>query len=165
MPQGEDTILKCNQQKFEQRVPFVIYADLETLVEKLDSIDGPTTKTASHKPCGYSYIVTDGKPHKEPVVHKGDGGVVAHFLASVIAEKDELALKLKDVVPMKITPFDEMIIRNATRCGICKKVLGSDRVRDHNHLTGLEFNLRRGFDFQLVMEPQERLFFRLEMVK
>ncbi|KAG8176728.1 hypothetical protein JTE90_003359 [Oedothorax gibbosus] len=134
MSQGKDAILKYNQQKFEQRVPFVIYADFETLVEKLDSTDGSTAKTASHKPCGYSYIVI-GKPHKQPVVHRGDGGVEAHFLASVIAEKDQLATKLNEVKPMRITPFDEMIIRNATRCGICKKVLGTNRVMDHDHLT------------------------------
>ncbi|KAG8173466.1 hypothetical protein JTE90_001022, partial [Oedothorax gibbosus] len=54
----------------------------------------------------------------------------------VISEKEQLALKLNEVKPMRITPFDEMIIRNATRSGICKKVLGTDRVRDEDHLTG-----------------------------
>ena len=157
MPQGEDIVMKFNQQKYEQRVPYMIYADFETLVEKLDTTDTTTMKTAVHKPCGYAYVVIgpDGKPYKPPVVHRSDGDVVEHFLTNVIALKEELTPKLTHIAPMKITASDERIIRNATHCGLCKKVLGADRVRDHDHLTG---------KFRQVLHNKCNLAFRLRKI-
>jgi hypothetical protein len=35
-----------------------------------------------------------------------------------------------------MTPTNEQSFNNAYLCHICKQVLGTDRVRDHDHLTG-----------------------------
>ena len=42
---------------------------------------------------------------------------------------------LENIIPMKLTPQDEINFQNAKNCHICNKPLGSNRVRDHNNLT------------------------------
>ena len=44
MPEEDNKILKCNQGEKSMKVPFIIYADLESLLEKINK----------HTPSGYS---------------------------------------------------------------------------------------------------------------
>ena len=58
MPE-EDKILKYNQGEKPMKVPFIIYADLECLLEKMNTCHNnpeksSTTKTNKHTPSGYS---------------------------------------------------------------------------------------------------------------
>lgn len=52
--------------------------------------------------------------------------------------KEEKRIKgiLEHVVPIKLTVLDEQNFQGATHCHICDGELGTDRVRDHCHLTG-----------------------------
>lgn len=61
-----------------QKVPYIIYANLEATVEKLDDVTASTTvKTAIHIPCGYSYIIIgpDGKPIQPISNYRGSDAV------------------------------------------------------------------------------------------
>ncbi|CAL1293464.1 unnamed protein product [Larinioides sclopetarius] len=135
MPEpGEDSVLEFKQFKFSQPVPYVIYADFEALIQP---IQGDITKTASHIPCGYAYLIIgpNGLPLKPVTVYRG-ADAVDHFVKSIVAEKDILAAKLHTITPMHMTTWDLENFQNATHCNLCKKWLGKDRVRDHDHITG-----------------------------
>ena len=59
MPEEDKKILKYNQGEKSMKVPFIIYADLESLIEKMNTCHNnpgksSTTKINKHTPCGYS---------------------------------------------------------------------------------------------------------------
>ena len=58
MPEEDNKILKYNQGEKSVKVPFVIYADLESLIEKMNTCHNnpeksSTTKINKHTPSGY----------------------------------------------------------------------------------------------------------------
>ena len=61
MPEEGNKILKYNQREKSMKVPFIIYADLESLLEKMntchnDPEKSSTTKINKHTPPGYSFL-------------------------------------------------------------------------------------------------------------
>ena len=59
MPEEDNKILKCNHGEKSRRAPFVVYADLECLVEKMSTCHNnpeksSTNKINKHTPSGYS---------------------------------------------------------------------------------------------------------------
>ena len=61
MPNENNKILKYNPGEKLLKVPFIIYADLECLLEKIDTCQNNpqksyTEKKAKHKPSGYSRV-------------------------------------------------------------------------------------------------------------
>ena len=59
MPEKSNKILKCNQGEKSMKVSFIIYADLECLLEKMNTCHNnpeklSTTKINKHTPSGYS---------------------------------------------------------------------------------------------------------------
>ena len=63
MPEEDNKILKYNHGEKSMRVPFIIYADLESLLEKMNTCHNnpeksPTTKINKHAPYGYSLLHT-----------------------------------------------------------------------------------------------------------
>ncbi|GBN99917.1 hypothetical protein AVEN_148076-1, partial [Araneus ventricosus] len=50
--------------------------------------------------------------------------------------QDILAKKLHTITPMHMTRRHLEEFQKATHCNLCKKWLGKDRVRDHDHLSG-----------------------------
>ena len=59
MPKEDNKILKYNHKEKSMKVPFIIYADLESLLEKMNNCHNnpkksPKTKVNKHTPSGYS---------------------------------------------------------------------------------------------------------------
>ena len=59
MPSKNNKILECNQNKKSDKAPFVIYADLECLIKKIDGCknnaeNSSTTKVSQHILSGFS---------------------------------------------------------------------------------------------------------------
>ena len=59
MPEEDNKILKYNQGKKSVKVPFIIYADLESLLEKMNTCHNNPEKSSTtiinkHTPSGYS---------------------------------------------------------------------------------------------------------------
>ena len=57
MPENDNKILKCNHEENSVKVPFIIYADLEFLLEKMNTCHNnpkklSTTKINKHTPSG-----------------------------------------------------------------------------------------------------------------
>ena len=116
------------------KVPYVIYADFECILE-------PSTEKKTihkHKACGYSYLVVSSVDHekRKAVVYRGEGAV-EHFLKNITSEIDHLMKHIKKTnIPIIMTKEDEISFQEATKCFICKEDLKKDQVRDHCHLTG-----------------------------
>ena len=59
MPSGKNKILKFKQCTKSEKMPYIIYTNLECLIEKIDGCENnpkysSTTKIGKHIPCGYS---------------------------------------------------------------------------------------------------------------
>ena len=59
MPSEKDRVLEFNQYMKSDKMPYIIYADLESLIRKIDAcgnnLEEPSiTKIGEHIPCGYS---------------------------------------------------------------------------------------------------------------
>ena len=125
------------------RVPFVIFADFESLTIKLRSASldprkSSTEKFQKHQACGFVYVIVSPKPEycKPPVVYRG-ADAVDMFLEVLQQEEGRIHhTLLKEIVPMQLSPSEEQEFQQATHCHICREELDVDRVRDHCHLTG-----------------------------
>ena len=58
MPPEKDKILELNHYMTSDKMPYIIYADIESLIKKIDECaNSPkyssTTKIGEHIPCGY----------------------------------------------------------------------------------------------------------------
>ena len=65
MPEKDNKILKYNQGEKSMKVPFIIYADLESLLEKMNTCHSNPEKSSTnvinkHSPYGYSLFI-EGK--------------------------------------------------------------------------------------------------------
>ena len=124
-----------------QRVPFIIYADFESLLKPISRCEpnpeiSSTTKYQKHEPISFSYYIKcfeDNVCDLEPRTYTGEDAI-EKFIEWL--EKD---VKYISNISMKKMIFGEkeaIDFNNATNCWICKGELGPDKVRDHCHLTG-----------------------------
>ena len=61
MPKEDNRVLKYSHGENSMKVPFIIYADLESLLEKMNTFHNnpkksSTTKINKHTPSGYSFF-------------------------------------------------------------------------------------------------------------
>jgi hypothetical protein len=97
------------------------------------------------------------------------------FLKTVLKESFRCRQMIDSIFKKKmvITPKQEVEFQGAKDCSICGKELGEDRVRDHDHVTGMDrgaahnicnlkyritwkvpvvFHNLRGYDSHLIMQ-------------
>ena len=145
MPE-KGTILKFKDFLHSEKVPFVIYADLEALIKGMDVCkpnpeSSYTTKYQKHEPISFSYYIkcfndevcepilrtyTKTKPEEQDAMD-----VFIKWL-----EEDVRALANIKKKEMIFTEEDKKQYNNTTDCWICGNALNEDRVRDHCHYTG-----------------------------
>ena len=144
----EDTTIKFKSIVKQQRVPFCIYADFECCTEKQEG-----DKYQHHKVNSFAYVVVSEYEKRDPVLYRGDN-VVETFLDHMIKERDRIVKRLEKTEPIVMTPEDQKNFDEATHCHICHEMMGDDRVRDHDHVSGkyrgaahsecnLQFRLRK----------------------
>ena len=68
MPSEKNKILTFKQYMQSEKMPYITYADLECLIEKIDGCENnpeysPTTKIGKYFPCGYSLSTIWGFDH------------------------------------------------------------------------------------------------------
>ncbi|XP_052779407.1 uncharacterized protein LOC128216784 [Mya arenaria] len=145
---GQNDILEFKDYEKTLTVPFVIYADFETINRKLHTCSpnpeqSATTATSKLEVCGFGYkVVCEDKQYTKPsVIYRGeDAG--KKFIESLLKEQEDIQEILSTIEPMQITEEHNDLIENATHCCICKTRFTSyDKtynriVRHHNHLTG-----------------------------
>ncbi|KFM60901.1 hypothetical protein X975_19061, partial [Stegodyphus mimosarum] len=140
MPDVKNKWLTFDNFKFQLRIPYVIYADFECVLPKVSGcLNNPeassTNIISKHVPCGYSYLIVgpDGRSTQSPKIYRGENAV-SNFLESLLAEAEIISKTLRKVEKIDMSKEQEQEFQNAVNCHICGKVLGTDRVRDHDHL-------------------------------
>ena len=139
MPEeGKNNLAFKNYQK-QMKAPYVIYADFEALVKKIQVRERDpekyknksyTEKTEWHEACGYSFVVvrSDGKV-TGPFVYRGKNSVRT-FLKSLTMVKDKIREQLAQVEPLAMTKEDWHDYKTATNCHICEKNLVKENFLD-----------------------------------
>ena len=119
----------------QMKVPYVVYADFECVLEKIDGCEPSqdasfTVKTEMHKPCGFSYMAvrSDGKTYG-PFTHRGEDAVYL-FLMWLQNHEREMREDMAQKRPLVMTPKDWRTHRKATDCHICNKSLFKDLFLD-----------------------------------
>ena len=140
LPDDEHKWVKFKSIQKMMPAPFVIYADFESFLCK---VEGPKNMDSSlhvyerHIPSGFAYLIVSSDFNRtyEPVVYRGPD-VIEEFLKRLKTESDNITTILSKVVPMKLSSEEEKMFFKTENCYLCGELLGADRVRDHDHLTG-----------------------------
>ena len=155
LPKGENYI-KFNDFEKMQEVPYVIYADFETINKKvdgnnfdieydqnLDPLNSGTEIQTNHQVSGFTFhTVSPYFPAKTVTYRNGDAGKV--FLEKIHEEKKRILKQWADSgsKEMVMTSKDEYNFKRASHCYICEKDFDENpeksqvKVRDHNHFSG-----------------------------
>ena len=156
MPTKNNNIIKYNHGEQSMKLPFVIYADLEYLLEKMSTcINNPnessTTKINKHTPSGYSICThcSFDESKKKLNYYRGKEG-----MKKFSKDLREHASKIINFEKKKmiLLTTEEKIYHNKQKiCYICKKEFSDNdttkssslerikkqqKVRDHCHYTG-----------------------------
>ncbi|XP_011858845.1 PREDICTED: uncharacterized protein LOC105556367 [Vollenhovia emeryi] len=141
LPSEDDKWLTFNNYNCKERVPFVVYADLECTLEKMDK-DSITSRYAyqHHEVFSVGYYVRCSYDDSLSTYQsRRDKDCITWFVEQLKVLSQHVKEKLSNNVPMENLSKEQWrAYRSATHCHICQKpfALGDDRVRDHCHLTG-----------------------------
>ena len=145
MPTKDNNTIKYNHGENSMKLPFVIYSDLEFLLEKMSTcINNPnessTTKINKHIPSGYSIFThcSFDKSKNKLNYYRGND-----CMKKFCKDLKEHATKIINYEKKKMIPLtiEEKIHYNKQKiCYICKKEFINDKknykVRDHCHYMG-----------------------------
>ena len=167
MPNKDNNILKFNNFHKQQPVPFVIYADFESVLEKIhrcqqDGNKSYTEAYQTHTDCGFGYKVVccyDDKYTKPIQIYRGEKAVYK-FMENILEEVKYCKRVMKKYFnkPLRMTEENEQEFKKATTCHICdKKYTEKDtRVRDHCHITGkFRGSAHQECNLKLRINPKE----------
>lgn len=182
LPNDGEHYCEFNNTKKQLMVPFVLYADCESLLLKAEAKKGKSTDVyQTHKGNHLGVKLVSQYPELLSDVYRQFDGedYMDKFLQYCIEIQDKALAILKTNKPMQLTSAEKKAFAQAVDCNLCKKPLGSDRVRDHDHLTGkyrgachnkcnIEYNYKhfklpvifhnlRGYDSHLILQHAGKL--------
>lgn len=149
LPAKENAFIKYTEIQKQLKVPFVLYCDIEAILEKLEvdfreededeSVVSKTINYQKHKPyyIGCKFVSYDKDIDvPEYKVFEGDDCIDKFF--EFLDNNEEYFIEyLKKNEPMiKLTNEEEKRYETQENCDVCSKKLKGDRVRDHDHITG-----------------------------
>ena len=145
MPKNE-TFIEFENHIHSQKIPFVIIADFESLVETISGCQpNPekcfTNQFQNHKPCGFCYHIKcsfDEKLSKtETYRMKNEEKDISKIFVEMI-EDDITRIQNIPPKPLIMKENDWEDFNEATKCWICQEEFEEDdkKVRDHCHLIG-----------------------------
>ncbi|XP_045477928.1 uncharacterized protein LOC123683076 [Harmonia axyridis] len=133
MPEIGKNILKFKNHQNKEKVPFLIYADLESILKPTNSKNNYQEHKAAavgyYVKCSYDDTLSFYRSYRGP--------------NSMTWFADEMNQFAEDVETVFLCPYDidmtskqEVEFRKATHCHICEESFkpGEKKVRDHNHL-------------------------------
>ena len=142
MPSPNNNIIKYNQGEKSLELPFIIYADLECLLKKIDTCQNnpdllSTTKINQHIPSGCSIYTNCSfdKSNNKLSYYRGED-CRKRFCKDLKDHTTKIIdFKKKTMIPL--TKEEEDNYNKENICHICKKDFNNDgKVRDHCHFTG-----------------------------
>ena len=148
MPNEDNKILKYNHGEKSMTAPFIIYADLESLLEKMNTCcDSPekssTTKINKHTPSGYSlFTYCSFDETKNKIGYYGGEDCMKKFCLDL----REHVTKITNYEKKEMTPLTKKEEKNHNKqkvCHICRREFNTDdsdkkyhKVKYHFHYTG-----------------------------
>ena len=151
MPDEENKILKCIPGEKSLKLPFIIYADLECLLRKINiRLDNPdkkaTKKKATHRPSGYSLVTSCSfdKSKTECKYYRGED-CTKIFCKDLKDQATKIInYEMKEMIPL--TDEEKETHEDQKMCYICEQEFYTDennkkefklkqKVRDHCHYT------------------------------
>ena len=138
IPSNDNNLINYNKGEKSLKLPFIIYADLECLLEKISICYNnlnlsSTTKINQHVPSGYS-IFTNCSFDKSYNNYRGED-CMKRFCKDL---KDH-ATRIVDFKRKFITPLtkdEENSYDKKNTCHICMKDFDNDKVKDYCYFTG-----------------------------
>ena len=148
MPEEYNKILKYKQGEESMRLPFIIIADLECVLEKMNTCHNnpeksSTTKINKHTPSGYSLFAHCSFDRtKNKLDYYGGKNGMKNFCLDLREHATKIInYEKKEMIPL--TKKEEKKHNKQEVCYICKKGFSTDdrnkkyhKVRDHCHDTG-----------------------------
>ena len=146
MPTKDNNIIKYNHGEKSMKLPFVIYADLECLLEKMSTcINNPnessTTKINKHTPSGYSIFThcSFDKSKNKLNYHRGKDCMKKFY--KYLREHSSKIIDYEKKKMILLTTEEKIYHNKQKICYICKKEFNNNdkknyKVRDHCHYTG-----------------------------
>ena len=146
MPNEDNKIIKYNQGEKSIRSPFIIYADLECLLEKISACynnfeESSTIEINKHTPFGYSLFTycSFDKTKNKLDYYRGD-----NCMEKFCTDLREHATKIINYEKKKMIPLTKEEEKNHNKqkvCYIYKKEFNTDdkkryKLKDHCHYTG-----------------------------
>ena len=154
MPKQGENMLKFNNFHKQLPVPFVIDADFEAIMKKVQGCEQSeemeneknkrsyTEAYQTHEDCGYGYKAIccyDDKYSKYTNIYRGEN-TVCKFMEKMLEEVEycKAVIKKHFNKPLVMSEVDKQRFKTMDRCHICgEKYTDKDvRVRDHCHITG-----------------------------
>ena len=124
----------------------MIFADFESLTRKIAHAEprnnhSYTIQNQKHIPSEFCYYIKcsfDSSYDKKVIYTKQseDEDISRIFVEKLEHDKRRIYNKFKFSKKMVLTEEDEVNFEKASKCHICEKLLGKDRVRDRCHLSG-----------------------------
>ena len=146
MPTKNNNIIKYNHGEKSMKLPFVIYADLECLLEKMSAcINNPnessTTKINKHTPSGYSIFTHcsfDKSKNKRDYYRGKD---CMKKFSEDLREHVSKIINYEKKMMIPLTTEEKIYHNKQKICYMCKKEFNNKekknyKVRDHCHYTG-----------------------------
>ncbi|XP_076664755.1 uncharacterized protein LOC143367030 [Andrena cerasifolii] len=145
LPSQDNNLLSFDGHGRKERIPFVVYADLECILEKTEDVQ---KDAGEHKLCTYQkhkvhsigyYMHCSYNASVSACRYYRDMDCVSWFVKELKNFADFTKPILANNVPMeKLTKDQWRTFHSAKHCHICEKPFEADdkRVRDHCHLFG-----------------------------
>lgn len=143
MPKYPGNIIQFRNYKKQLMVPFIIYADVESILKKPDTEFCRSESTIAYQQHEAYSVGYYFKSHYDDSqsFYKSQRGL--NCINWFVRELYELAARvsrvLSNVVPLNMSLEDEVLFIMSEECHICGKLFddSSEKVRDHSHISGL----------------------------
>lgn len=160
MPQKGEEKLYFTKVEYQERLPFTIYADFESILESKEIVEKDpsqpwTERYQNHIPCGFGIhtVCTDKRFYSKPKIYFGKD-CAERFIDCVQREAAIIRKFLRNKVPMtRLSSEQWRSHQSATKCHICQKDFeeNDQRVRDHDHLTGMLLDYTMSLSRELII--------------
>lgn len=140
MPTEETKSVTFKNFKNTLKVPFVVYADFESILNPITNRSGDKTEAYQrHEAFSIGYYFKDGIDDQNSYYkdYRGED-CIKWFCVELYGIYGRIKPQFDTIIPMQLTSEEEDAFQAAQMCHICANPFSilDTKTRDHNHLTG-----------------------------